>query len=365
MIRKFYFRKSLTVFLLLFICVPVLSQQLSPGIQSSADLFYTGQEDGVSCYRIPALITAANGDLIAAIDERVPSCNDLRGSKDINIIIRRSFDSGQTWSGIERVIDFPEGQSASDPSMILDEETGKIFLFYNYMDLVKEFNIYKLHVVESADNGATWSTPRDITSQITKPEWREDFMFITSGRGSQTKDGTLLHTLVNLDHGLHLFASDDHGESWYLLDTPIAPGDESKVLELNDGSWMINSRVNNQKKRVVHLSDDQGKSWKSEPSEELIDPSCNASIIRYKYDEYNLLLFSNAKSDEGRKNMTVRYSKDEGATWSEGKTIYTGPAAYSTMTVLEDGSIGLLFEKDEYTKNTFVRFPLSWLLDQE
>ena len=63
--------------------------------------------------------------------------------------------------------------------------------------------------------------------------------------------------------------------------------------------------------------------------------------------------------------MTVRISYDEGKTWSEGKTIYSGGSAYSSMTVLENGDIGLLFEKDGYTENCFVRFSLDWLTDGE
>lgn len=61
--------------------------------------------------------------------------------------------------------------------------------------------------------------------------------------------------------------------------------------------------------------------------------------------------------------MTVRISYDEGETWSEGKTIYAGDSAYSSMTVLQNGDIGLLFEKDDHTENVFVRFTLEWLTD--
>ena len=63
--------------------------------------------------------------------------------------------------------------------------------------------------------------------------------------------------------------------------------------------------------------------------------------------------------------MTVRISYDEGETWTEGKTIYSGSAAYSTLTILENGDIGLLFEKDYYTENLFVSFSLDWLTDGE
>lgn len=331
------------------------------------DLFNTSMSEGVECYRIPAMVTAPNGDVIAAIDERVPNCGDLKWSNDINIIVRRSSDNGKTWSNIETVVDFPYGQSASDPSMIVDHVTNEIFLFYNFMNLETEKDIYYLHVVKSADNGKTWSQPEDITSQIAKPEWREDFKFITSGRGIQTRSGKLLHTMVNLNSGLHLFGSDDHGKTWYFIDTPIQPADESKVIELSDGTLMINARVNKAGIRYVHRSTDEGKTWTTTPAPELIDPGCNASIIRYTdtkdgYDK-NRLLFSNAKSEKGRVNMTVRISYDEGITWSEGKTIYEGSSAYSDMTILENGDIGLFFEQDEHTKNPFVSFSLDWLTD--
>ena len=73
-------------------------------------LFNTNLKEGVSCYRIPALAKAPNGDLIAAIDERVVSCGDLRYNEDINIAIRRSEDNGKTWSEIEVIVDFPLGE---------------------------------------------------------------------------------------------------------------------------------------------------------------------------------------------------------------------------------------------------------------
>lgn len=341
--------------------------KIADGVKVYQDLFNAATVDGVECFRIPAIVTAPNGDLIAAIDERVPGCGDLKWSKDINIVIKRSSDNGKTWSAMETVVNFPLGQSASDPSMIVDRDTGEILMFYNYMDLDRAKDVYYFHLVKSADNGKTWSRPEDITAQISKEEWLTDFKFITSGRGIQTRNGKLLHTMVNLNNGLHLFASDDHGKSWYLIDTPIQPADESKVIELADGSWMINARVNKAGMRYVHRSVDEGKTWTTTPAPELIDPGCNASIIRYTAIEdgfkKNRLLFSNAKMEKGRENMTVRISYDEGKTWSEGKTIYSGSSAYSSLTVLENGDIGLFFEQDDHTKNPFVSFSLKWLTD--
>ncbi|MFK5972865.1 MAG: sialidase family protein [Flavobacteriaceae bacterium] len=344
-------------------------QQLSEGMREVHDLFNASENDNISCYRIPAIVTAPNGDLLAAIDERVPSCNDLRGSDDINIVLRRSSNNGKIWSTIETVIDFPLGQSASDPSMIVDVVTKEIFLFYNFMNLDTEKDIYYLHVIKSLDNGKTWSKPEDITSQITKPEWHKDFKFITSGRGIQTRTGKLLHCMANLNSGMHVFGSDNHGKTWFLIDTPIAPADESKIVELIDGSWMINSRANKKGLRYVHTSTDEGKTWITKADSTLIDPGCNASIIRYTavQDGFkkNRLLFSNAKTIKGRTNLAVRVSYDEGKTWTEGKTIYKGPSAYSSMTVLDNGDIGIFFEKDEYTKNVYAQFSLEWLTNKK
>lgn len=343
--------------------------QMAKGIKSHQDLFNTSMNDEVSCYRIPALITAPNGDLIAAIDERLPSCADLRGSDDINIVIRRSSNNGKTWGPIKTVMNFPLGQSASDPSLIVDDITKEIFLFYNFMNLTTEKDVYYLHVMKSSDNGKTWSKPEDITSQIAKPEWHKDFKFITSGRGIQTSKGTLLHCMVNLNSGMHIFGSKDHGRTWFFIDTPIKPADESKIIELADGSWMVNARENKAGVRYVHTSSDEGKTWETKAAPELIDSGCNASIIRYTAikDGYkkNRLLFSNAKTKKGRTNLTVRVSYDEGKTWTEGKTVYEGPSAYSSLSILKNGDIGVFFEKDEYTKNEFARFSLKWLTDKK
>ena len=321
--------KQFSVILSLFMSLSAIAQtkghQIAEGIIEYHDLFNTTMEEGVSCYRIPAIVTAPNGDVVAAIDERVENCADLNGNKDINIVARRSSDNGKTWSEIETVIDFPIGQSASDPSMIVDRVTNEIFLFYNFMDLENENGIYYLHVIKSDDNGKTWSKPEDITAQITKPEWHKDFKFITSGRGVQTRSGKLLHTMVNLKNGLHLFGSDNHGKTWFFIDTPINPADESKVMEMADGTWMINSRVYHKGLRIVHTSADEGKTWQTKEEPQLTDPGNNASFIRYTdvadgYDK-NRILFSNANDKKDRINLTVRISYDEGKTWSEGKTI--------------------------------------------
>ena len=350
------------IFLIFLITINI---QFSQNQFDHTDLFNAENNPEVSCYRIPSIITATNGDLIVAIDERVPSCGDLKWSRDINIVIRKSSDNGKTWGKIEKIIDYPLGQSASDPSMILDKQTNTIFLFYNYMDLDNQKDIYYLKYISSNDNGKSWSKPVDITNQISKENWKNDFKFITSGRGIQTKKGTLLHCLVNLQKGSHVFGSNDNGKTWFITETPTSPGDESKIVELNDGSWMVNSRVNKLGYRYSHFSNDDGKTWISKKEESIIDPGCNGSLIRYSHGKKNLLLLTNINNKKERKEIVLRYSADEGRSWSNPKIIYNGEAAYSSMTVMENGNLGLFFEMDNYTKNVFTSISIKEVLFYE
>lgn len=334
------------------------------------DIFISGTED-THTFRIPALITAANGDLLASVDARRKGSGDLIWVKDIDIVFKRSTDNGKTWGPMETIIDYGDesvGKPASDPSFILDRETGEIFCFYNFMDQIKAPKEFRLHVQSSKDHGKTWSEPRDITDDITKPEWKMDFKFITSGRGIQRRNGDLLHTLVNLKNGMHLFGSKDHGKTWSFIDTPIKPADESKVIELADETLMVNTRINGRGFRGVHRSSDEGKSWDFEIDPTQVDPGCNGSIIRYTSIaggyEKNRLLLCHANSSSGRKNLVVKISYDEGRTWSKGKVIDPGPAAYSSLTICKDGTIGVLYEPG-YQAVRFARFTLEDLTDGE
>ena len=350
--------KVILIIIFLWNCVYSLQSQL---VNYNINLFNSGNN---LCYRIPSILTSNNGDLIAVIDERVSSCKDLKYNDDINIVIRRSLDNGLTWSKIEPVVDYPVGESASDPSLILDSKTNTIFLFFNYMNHVNEKGIYYLKYVSSTDNGKTWSDPVDITNQISKDSWKNDFKFITSGRGIQTKDGTLLHCLVNLSKGTHVFGSRDNGKTWFITNSPVSPGDESKIVELSDGSWMVNSRVNNLGFRYSHISQDFGNTWISKTEEDVIDPGCNGSILSYEYNGKNLLFLSNINNKKIRKELVLRYSDDEGITWSDPKIIYSGEAAYSSMTKLNSGEIGLFFEADSYKRNIFTLINVDQLLYQ-
>ncbi|MHC5067116.1 MAG: sialidase family protein [Planctomycetota bacterium] len=355
---------------------------LIAGLQAQVEeqvLFASNTHD-THTFRIPALITATNGDLIAAIDARRDSGKDLMWERDIDIAIRRSTDNGTTWLPLEIVADFGEGKPASDPSLIVDRDTGTVFLFYNFMDQDAETTYkvgkhkrrgaFRFYVQRSTDHGASWSEAEDITDHLIPPERVGAFHFITSGRGCQLRDSTLLHMICRVGVGAAVFGSRDHGATWFISDTILTPANESKIIELSDGRWMVNARQDKKADcRAIHTSSDHGATWTTEATSPLVDAGCNASILRYSStadgDDRDRLIFCNAASANARENLTVRISYDEGQTWSAGKVINPGFAAYSSLSVLADGRIGVFYEAAEHKENRFASFSLEWLTDGE
>ena len=97
---------------------------------------------------------------------------------------------------------------------------------------------------------------------------------------------------------------------------------------------------------------------------DLPDPVCQGSIISFFPKKgKHVLLFSNANSQTKRENLTVRSSTDDGQTWSTGKVIYPGPAAYSDLVIQQNGNIGVLYEKDGYKRIVYAQIGSRWLLE--
>jgi len=346
------------------IIVLMVALAAAVGFAGEKTVLWKGGDGGIAVYRIPALCTAPNGDLVAVCDARRDNGGDLNAFQPIHIVCRRSSDGGKTWTPSVPTWTWPwtdaDKWSGSDPSLIVDVQAKKIFLFYNVWHWKNPDgsdrlgNVYRFYVQESSDDGKTWSKPRDITKDVSFPEWpfgkahnADGFIFISSGSGIQTKDGTLLHTLVHVNDGNALFGSPDHGKTWRAYGKPVKHGDECKVVELKDGSWMINSRWRGGG-RQIHVSKDRGMTWKSRYDTALEDPKCNAQIMRHG----DRLLFSNCKSPTRRELLHLRVSRDEGATWSDGLCIEPKGAAYSDMAILPNGDVGVIYEGAGY--NTIV-----------
>ncbi|HET8600591.1 MAG TPA: sialidase family protein, partial [Segeticoccus sp.] len=334
---------------------------------------------GSPYYRIPALATTTQGTLIAAYDAR-PTLGDL--PNHIKMVIRRSTDDGRTWQTQQVVREDPAPHGYGDPSLVVDHDTGRIFLFYaagmnqGYFGShtgtdESDPDVLQADYSYSDDDGRTWQHRR-ITHEIKEPQWGG--MFASSGKGIQIKRGKYAGRLVQQyavryqggNWAMSVY-SDDHGQTWH-HGKLVGPGmDENKVVELADGRLMLNSRSASGYRKVAY-STDGGETW-SQPVDDhqLPDPSDNGSILRYNRNagpnspEAHKLLFSNNESQSARENLVVKQSCDDGRTWPIRKVVEPGFAAYSTLERLPNGNFGLLWESNGYRNITFSSFSPDWL----
>ena len=118
---------------------------------------------------------------------------------------------------------------------------------------------------------------------------------------------------------------------------------------------------NNQYSRAISYSYDGGETWSEiEHDYQLVEPRCQASILNFgKIDEQTMQLFLNPAIPIGRTHMTIKCSFDDCQSWSNSKLIYEGPSAYSCLTKLPNGKVGLFFEAGKvkaYEKMVFLSF---------
>jgi sialidase-1 len=233
-------------------------------------------------------------------------------------------------------------------------------------------------ITSSSDDGKTWEKPRDITADVKAKDWT--WYATGPGNGIQLTHGKHAGRLViPCDHRVggtkedkagwdkagrsHVIYSDDHGQSWKLGGSTDYAMNECAVIELPDGTLMLNSRSYRGKAcRGVSLSKDGGATW--EPTTDdpvLVESVCQASLIRHGE---NLLVFCNPAVPKGRNHLTVRLSDDQGKTWQHSRVVCEGSSAYSSLASLPSGEIGLLYERNDYKQLTFARFPLAWVKEE-
>lgn len=338
-------------------------------------------DDGVHTYRIPGLATSPKGTLIAVFDLRHKNGADLPG--DIDVGAMRSTDDGETWSPVSRIIDFDaaipdsRGNGVGDPAILVDQRTGVIYVAALWSKGARAWNgsgpglapeeTGQLVLVKSSDDGVTWSTPINITSQVKDPAWR--LCFNGPGNGIQLRTGELVFPAQfkgadNVPHSCFI-ASRDGGSTWKispaaLPDSP--PTSESAIVELVDGSLLLSMR--NEARAGIRAWarwDWQGDLMQGKWSETWLnvpDPTCMASLIRHPHGE---LIFSNPNHAQRRVALTIRSSTDSGRTWSAGRLLDPNGSMYSSLTVLRDGRIGVLYESSEAAGLVFARFPLNWV----
>ena len=354
----------------MLVCAVSLTAQVPP------TAVFTKGEDGIDTYRIPAIVKAGDGTLLAFAEARRNSASD---TGDIDLVLKRSSDGGRTWSAAITVWDDDENV-CGNPSPVVDRNTGRIILLSTWnkgSDTEKKIHARtskdtrRIYVQFSDDNGMSWSVPKEITDQVKLPEWT---WYATGPCHSiQLRSGRIL---VPCNHGVfedgpagthsHVVYSDDHGETWH-IGGDAGTGNESTVTELSNGDVMLNMRGTQDKDRelsgyarIVAISHDGGLSFDAPYWErQLIEPVCNASICNFSKGAKpsRHLAFSNPCDGAKRRNMTLQVSPDNGRTWTKASILSTWPSAYSDVVMMGDGSVGVLYEngkKGPYEKISFV-----------
>jgi len=339
---------------------------------------YRSGTEGYHTFRIPAVIVSPQGDLLAFAEGRRYSRSD---TGDIDLVLKRSTDNGITWSPLQVVWNGGGPHTAGNPTPVVDETTGRIWLFMTHnlgQDTQDEIQkgtsdgVRTIWATYSDDDGYTWAEPTNLFAVTQDPTTRWDAT--GPGVGIQLRLGEKRGRLIIPAIGRAIY-SDDHGVTWR-QGQKFGGTSESQIVELTDGRLLRNDRAVARlvpNRRPISYSTDQGLTWGSTRyAPELVESYVQASTIRYEPADSlspyrKILLFSNPAHATTRVNMTVKVSLDEGETWTIAKTIHPGPSAYSCLVRLPDGTIGLLFEggiDGPYEYIYFTRFTIDWLLDE-
>lgn len=266
----------------------------------------------------------------------------------------------------------------------------------NVMTASCELKVYGtsyLSLIYSDDDGATWSKPVDINSDI-KADWMK-FLGTGPGSGIQIKNGEYAGRIVFPVYYTNgagkqssaVIYSDDHGETWNMGESPNDGRDlgdgsfgnsqtmtggleltECQAVEMPNGQLKLFMRNTGSYVRIA-TSFDGGATWDSEVYEDtnLPEPYCQLSVMNYskKIDGQDAIVFANPKGT-GRTNGTVRFGiiKQNGThsngepryefEWKYNKLVKAGTYAYSCLTELPNGDIGLFYEGTDNKEMSYI-----------
>ena len=324
----------------------------------------------------------------------------------IDIMLKRSTDGGRTWTQQRKVAGI--AGASRNPAAARETSVNQAGLTYNNPVAISDRNgaVHFLFCLEyarcfylrSTDDGATFSPPVEITNAFEQFRKKYDWKVIATGptHGIQLRSGRLVVPVwlsTSTGKSAHhpsdnaVMFSDDHGKTWKAGEfvgrnsAELVDPSEAVLVELSDGRVLFNSRSESDaNRRAISYSPNGATGWtKPVFHDQLLEPICAASMVRLGA---NRILFANphnlarvdgdttpGKSRE-RKNLSVKLSYDEGASWPINKVIEPGASAYSDLAVGNDGTIYCLFETVAPTTNrgrnntlTLARFNLEWLTD--
>lgn len=243
-----------------------------------------------------------------------------------------------------------------------------------------------LQMIYSDDDGATWSAPVNLNQDV-KEEWMS-FCGTSPGTGVQLRSGRLVVPIYyNGEHKRHFSAavvySDDGGATWKrgkspndgrifegrqidsrTLDTEAGATHEATLIERADGSLLMLMRNQHPSGKVAAaVSTDGGETWGEVYfAQEITEIFCQPNAVPWPSEDCpERVVFANASQMRPYRGRGVlRLSEDGGRTWIASRTFNPAHYVYQCMTILPDGTLGLLWER-EMQGLYFTRIPLEWI----
>jgi sialidase-1 len=344
--------------------------------------------DGYDTFRIPAVVAARSGTLLAFAEGRLTGAAD---SGNIDLVLKRSTDGGCTWGPLQ-VVDDSGANTSGNPAPVVTS-TGRVVLVSSYnggqateaailRGEVPADQGRRIFVQHSDDEGATWSAPREITEDVKLPGWR----WYATGPGHAVRLTSGEHAgrlVVPANHSIpppagssdlgseakyyggHDLYSDDGGETWrigFVDDNPdgYVNVNESTVAELPGGRLYFNTRDHNGTapgNRADAYSADGGLTLELpyRPNATLVCPVVQSSVLQLA-GAGSPLLFSGPGDPGSRVALTLRVSTDQGATWRSALALSGLPAAYSDLVQLNPATVGVLYETGNFGPNETITF---------
>ncbi|HZZ73665.1 MAG TPA: sialidase family protein, partial [Pirellulales bacterium] len=151
---------SLVLAVSLVVCCCSAIAEAAPVFDTT--IVYAAGEDGYLTYRLPAIVSSTSGELFAFADAKKTSVLDNAAT---DLVLKTSSDNGQTWTNLQVVV--PGGANYDGSASPLIDSSGNIIVTY----LQTQGSTQQLFVTRSSDLGHTWSSPVDITTQVSDPTW--------------------------------------------------------------------------------------------------------------------------------------------------------------------------------------------------